>query len=179
MPYLRDYRFEDDNDLSDMDNNILKQPRLSHSFRYSLSQQNEKSPEVVTAETYVKDVIKKNVKMRDFLDFYEGDYFGEGILNAYLRLLDVYSELSTAKQEHARPGQKVDRVKIFETNLLDEFNTEKETGLISNALDDELQDLFDHYLLIVPVFVSDFGGWGVQLNSCIDPRNLSHVRGTY
>eukprot|EP00343_Euplotes_focardii_P003091 CAMPEP_0205810400 /NCGR_PEP_ID=MMETSP0205-20121125/14579_1 /ASSEMBLY_ACC=CAM_ASM_000278 /TAXON_ID=36767 /ORGANISM="Euplotes focardii, Strain TN1" /LENGTH=196 /DNA_ID=CAMNT_0053088491 /DNA_START=270 /DNA_END=857 /DNA_ORIENTATION=- len=90
--------------------------------------------------------------MRDFRDFYTGTYNGEGIVNSYLRLLDVYSELSIAKQEFLHPNQKYQRIKIFETDILEEFENERNTGIISDALDEELQDLVEHHLLIIPIF---------------------------
>ena len=36
---------------------------------------------------------------------------------------------------------------------MNEIEKEEETGEISNELDDELQDLFDHAHLIIPVYV--------------------------
>ena len=48
---------------------------------------------------------------------------------------------------------KYSRIKIFETDILDEFEHERKTGIISDALDEEFQDLFDHHLLIIPIAV--------------------------
>jgi hypothetical protein len=59
-----------------------------------------------------------------------------------------------SKLEHLNPGQKFQRIKIFETDLLDEFENEQQTGEISDVLDEELQDLVDHHLLIIPIFVN-------------------------
>jgi hypothetical protein len=68
--------------------------------------------------------------------------------------LDVYSELKMTRIEHQNPGHKYQRIKIFETDILDEFENEQQTGEISDALDEELQDLVDHHLLIIPIFVT-------------------------
>ena len=56
--------------------------------------------------------------MKDFLEFYEGMYFKEGILNAYIRVLDVYNELCIAEVNHKNPEIQLPKIKIFETNIL-------------------------------------------------------------
>jgi hypothetical protein len=40
-----------------------------------------------TAQEFLKSVIKKNLTVEDFMNFYKGNYNGAGIVNAYLRLL--------------------------------------------------------------------------------------------
>ena len=125
--------------------------QFSHSFRYSSKGGNHKN---FNAEKYLKSIIKTNLNMRDLTDFYQGNYSGEGILNAYLRLLDVYSDLSISKQEFLHPNQRFQRIKIFETDFWEEFYNEIQSGIISNSLDDELQDLFDHHLLLIPIRVN-------------------------
>jgi hypothetical protein len=41
--------------------------------------------------------------MKDFMDFYSGNYYADGILNAYMRVLDVYNELIIAEINNGDP----------------------------------------------------------------------------
>ena len=153
IPFLKSNSLNESKEWEKDDKVIGKS--FSHSFRYSSNVgNNDKSYTTDTAQSYLKGVIKEQTKMTDFIDFYNGTYNGPGIVNSYLRLLDVYSELSIEKQEFLHPNQKYRRIKIFETDILEEFEKERETGFTSDALDEELQDLIDHHLLIIPIFVS-------------------------
>ena len=152
IPFLKANSLEDSYDLED--NSKYLGTSFSHSFRVSSQTgNNEKLDYVETGQEYLKNVIKVNMKIKDFSDFYNGCYHDSGIINAYLRLLDVYSDFSIANREFLNPNQKFQRIKIFETDILDEFYNEVETGIISNALDDELQNLFENHLLLIPIFV--------------------------
>ena len=153
MDYLKSNLSDDSFDLSD--NESISKLRFSHSFRYSSNNShNEKLELPDNAQSYLKNVMKTNLKMKDLVDFYNGGENVEGVVNTYLRLLDVYNELLIRKLENAHPNQKHFRVKIFETDMLDELEKEKKTGEVSDALDEELQDLIDHQTLIIPIFVS-------------------------
>ena len=93
--------------------------------------------------------------MKDLIEFYqENNSSSIGVVNAYLRLLEVYNELSISKLENLHPNQKHYRIKIFGTDILDEFENERSTGVISDSLDEEMQDLFDHHLMVIPIDVS-------------------------
>mmetsp|Transcript_16364 Transcript_16364/g.14283 ORF Transcript_16364/g.14283 Transcript_16364/m.14283 type:complete len:160 (-) Transcript_16364:351-830(-) len=145
---------DDSYDLSDNEN--FSRLRFSHSFRYSTTNSfSEKQATFDSAETYLKSIVKNNLKMKELVDFYQGNDNVPGVVNTYLRLIDVYYELVITKLEHSHPNQKHFRVKIFETDILDEFEKERETGIISDALDEELQDLIDHNTLIIPIFRDD------------------------
>ena len=81
--------------------------------------------------------------MEDLSSFYKGDFKNPGVFNTYLRVLDVYNEISYTRQEFFHPNQKNLKIKIFETDLIDEFE----------ILDEELNDLLEFNLIIVPIFV--------------------------
>lgn len=51
------------------------------------------------------------------------------------------------------PEQPIIKFKIFETDIIDEVEKEEAEGIVSNELDEELQDLFQHNFLVIPVFV--------------------------
>lgn len=92
--------------------------------------------------------------MKDLISFYNGDYRKDGILNAYLRLMDVYTDLCTERNEHYSGKTKIDRPKIFDTSLYEEFLNESNPPGVSAHLDEELQDILEHQLLIIPIYVS-------------------------
>ncbi|CAI2379750.1 unnamed protein product [Moneuplotes crassus] len=132
----------------------IQRPRFSHSFRYSshLGNQDESNSNV-TAQAYLKSVIKSQTSYRQFYEFYLGEYSNSiGVINSYLRLLEVYEELTFSQEGFQLPNQNYSRTKIFETDLLDEFETEISSGIISDALDEEFQDFYKYNLLIVPIF---------------------------
>jgi hypothetical protein len=88
LPYLKSKHFENALDISNDD--LLRQ-RFSHSFRYSSNMMNQdKDAGFDTAQEFLKSVIKKNVTIQDFMNFYKGNYNGAGIVNAYLRLLGTF-----------------------------------------------------------------------------------------
>ena len=152
LPYLKEYNFEDNLDTSGMDDKILK-PRLSHSFRYSVNHLNQEGNENgISAQEYLKDIVKGNVTMKDFIDFYYGDYYKEGILNGYIRLLDVYSEFVHSGYMSRLSQKSIPKIKIFETNILDEIQNEKYSGVLSQELDGEFEDFFSYDILIIPIF---------------------------
>lgn len=135
-----------------MDDKILK-PRLSHSFRYSVSHQMQEGNDAgISAQDYLKDIVKSNISMKDFIDFYYGDYYKEGILNGYIRLLDVYSEFILSGYLNRLSNNFNPKIKIFETNILDEIQNEKYSGVISEELDGEFEDFFSYDILIIPIF---------------------------
>lgn len=146
----KDKAFED-NVLDDSD--LLLKQRFSHSFRHSAK---NLTAEFKTAETYLKNVINTNIKISDLRDFYYDDYEGEGIVNAYLRILDVYNEMTEAKMEHFNPGQKFNKIKIFDTSFHEEFQKELDSGVKSSDLEEELSDIFDYNLMLIPI--SHYGG---------------------
>lgn len=92
--------------------------------------------------------------MRDLRDFKHGYYFKEGIFNVYLRVLDVYNELRSAKLNLIGEKPKT-IIKIFETTLLEEFATIRNTDEISHNLELELQDFFAYDILIVALMNYD------------------------
>ncbi|CAI2383191.1 unnamed protein product [Moneuplotes crassus] len=146
IPYVLSEMNDDDflnEDISEPD----MVPRLSHSFRISHNSQKE----ISNAEEYLKNVIKKNLKMQDFSDFYNNDTNKEGILNSYLRLLDVYSQL---RIEVDGLGNQIP-VKIFQTDILREFMSERRNGGVSLSLNIELMDIFDHKNLIIPIYLDN------------------------
>jgi len=152
IPLLKSTHFISD---ASFDNDEKMSSSFNHSFRYSYNDgNNSKNFEFDTALAFLKSVIKNNTSMKDFSDFNSGVYNGAGIMNAYLRVLDVYSELKISKKEYENPHLKFQRVKVLETDVLDELEREASTGIISNALDEELQDLVEHNLLVIPIFVS-------------------------
>lgn len=151
LPLLVDLNLDDADEPSGVDDRILA-PRFSHSFRFTSSRLGE-STSAVTAESYLKGVLRSNVTMRDFVDFYYGEYYREGLLNAYIRVLDVYNELAAAEGACDEPG--APRVKIFETNVLDEIQAEKYSGVQSEDLDGEFEDFFLNDELIIPIFKRD------------------------
>ena len=153
IDYLKSHFSNDSFELSENENIINLS--FGHSYRYSANMSNtDNTVSFDTAQAFLKSVIKHKIKMIDFLNFYQGNYNGTGIVNAYLRLLDVYNELYMAKLEHSNPGMKYFRIKIFETSFLEEYENEQKTGIVSNAIDEELLDLLDHNQLIIPINVS-------------------------
>jgi hypothetical protein len=135
-------------DKSENESDILKQQRFSHSFRHSVK---NLTAEFKTAEAYLKNVISTNLTMPDLKDFYYDDYNGPGIVNAYLRILDVYNEMTEAKMEHFNPGQKFIKIKIFDTSFHEEFQKELESGFDSPELQEEISDIFDYNLMLIPI----------------------------
>ena len=90
IKYLLNYDFNNDHN----DENLLSNQRLSHSFRYHY-QDMDNSNMVMTAESYLKDLIKNNITMNDFRDFYLGAYFKEGVrrtlykISTFIKTCDV------------------------------------------------------------------------------------------
>lgn len=50
-----------------------------------------------TGIEYIKKIFENSVKVNDLFRFYEGSYMGEGIINAYLKILEVFHEFLIAK----------------------------------------------------------------------------------
>lgn len=68
---------------------------FSHSFNISRGILNDDWEEA--GVEYVKKIFKKSVNVKDLSRFSEGSYMGEGIINAYLRILEVFHEYQIAK----------------------------------------------------------------------------------
>ena len=155
LPLLETYPSDDSSDLND--NDSYERLNFSHSFRYSSNASiTDQKIQFKNAEDFLTNLMRTKVKMKDLVDYYQGNKSPKNVVNAYLRLLDVYNELIISRSEFTHPNEKQYGIKIFETDLLDEFIQEQNTGIVSNALDEELQDLVDQHLLIIPVAVSLF-----------------------
>lgn len=147
LKFMLDYNYNKED--PEMNDHILSTSRFSHSFRYSvINQDPNKSHHFINAQSYLKDLVRNNITMKDFREFYMGYYFQEGILNAYLRVLDVFNELKCAKLSTIEVEPET-KIKIFETSVLDELLFEKNTGNVSEELTAELDDFFEYDVLIV------------------------------
>jgi hypothetical protein len=67
---------------------------FGHSFSYSHHNQDEVCDQGIE---FIKKVFSKNVTIKDLVDFKKGKYYGQGIINAYIRILEVYHEYHIAK----------------------------------------------------------------------------------
>jgi hypothetical protein len=67
---------------------------FEHSFSYTHHNQDEVCDQGIE---FIKKIFSKNVTIKDLIDFNEGKYYGQGIINAYLRILEVYHEYHIAK----------------------------------------------------------------------------------
>jgi len=69
---------------------------FAHSFTMSRGILKEDDLEETGIE-YIKKIFENSVKVNDLFRFYEGSYMGEGIINAYLKILEVFHEFLIAK----------------------------------------------------------------------------------
>ncbi|CAI2382943.1 unnamed protein product [Moneuplotes crassus] len=137
------------------DDEIILKHRLSQSFRHS-SHLGDQDESFITAQDYMKSVLKAQTSTRDFYEFFYGNYSCcIGIINSYLRLLEVYDDFTFSCEELRNPKKECHRTKIFETDLLEEFEKENETNIKSDALNEEFKNFDDHDLLIVPIFTEN------------------------
>lgn len=128
---------------------------FNHSFRFSSSQNLHHLQKQENAEEYLKRIISKNISNRDLKLFYNRGILSKGILNSYLRVLEIYHEYIIADEEDKGEDQMYFRIKFFETEFYEEYLEEKKTGVISGAIDDEFFDLFDYKCLIIPISVGE------------------------
>lgn len=128
---------------------------FSHSYRYNTIQSlNDKILARQSAQNYLDSAIKTRISLKDLQEYHLGGQTCENLVNAYLRLLEVYSELKGLQSQFEDPSHIPVGIKIFETNYLDEFIEESQTGVISNAIDEEFQDFLEQQFLIIPANVS-------------------------
>jgi len=87
---LKDQTFED----VELDNSEPTSESFNQSFSLSCSANNE----VMRSYNYLKYIFESNkVTSKDIIDFAEGTYFKPGLINTYLRLLEVYHEYEQYK----------------------------------------------------------------------------------
>eukprot|EP00343_Euplotes_focardii_P000332 CAMPEP_0205800944 /NCGR_PEP_ID=MMETSP0205-20121125/2762_1 /ASSEMBLY_ACC=CAM_ASM_000278 /TAXON_ID=36767 /ORGANISM="Euplotes focardii, Strain TN1" /LENGTH=211 /DNA_ID=CAMNT_0053064857 /DNA_START=689 /DNA_END=1321 /DNA_ORIENTATION=+ len=93
--------------------------------------------------------------MKDLFNFYDGTYLGEGIINSYLRLLEIFHEYNIAKAGLTNP-QSVDSlklIKILDIHTVNEVSKNWETPyLINEVVINELKDFFNYDIIIIPIF---------------------------
>ncbi|CAI2383451.1 unnamed protein product [Moneuplotes crassus] len=153
--YERVRKMDMSNSFKTSPNESLVKNSFNHSYRYnSLRSVNDKVFAKLSAQDYCNNAIKNKISMRDFKEYYMGDQNCENLVNAYLRLLEVYSELKDLQTQYENPDYIPVGIKIFETNYLDEFIMENHTGVISDAIDEELQDFLDQQFLIIPANIN-------------------------
>ncbi|CAI2384982.1 unnamed protein product [Moneuplotes crassus] len=125
---------------------------FNHSFKFlKMAAVEESSSSLITGQNYLKKVITNNTIPKDFQKFYNNTYNGSGILNCYLRILEVYYELRYENLDYMNFAKNHKKIKFFETCIFSELRKEHSTGEISQNLDEELQDCKDYDYLIIPI----------------------------
>lgn len=89
LEFLSNYHFDD----SQMEISNIYSERFSHSFNYSY----HKKENTKKGLDYLKEC-DSQVPMKDLLNFFDGSYYGSGIINTYLRILEVFHEYEIARQ---------------------------------------------------------------------------------
>ena len=88
IPYLANIWFDE----KEQSTPELTSNNLNHSFRYSVNNTQKRA----SGLEYLMEIFNKNVSMKDLLNFKEGTYYDDGIINTYLRIIDVFIEYSLA-----------------------------------------------------------------------------------
>mmetsp|Transcript_2027 Transcript_2027/g.1918 ORF Transcript_2027/g.1918 Transcript_2027/m.1918 type:complete len:395 (+) Transcript_2027:139-1323(+) len=140
--------------MTTSENDTLSKNSFNHSYRYSVLLSNKDADSNKTnVEKYIEN-IKIKLKTKELQEYYYDSQNCENVVNSYLRLLEMYHELQIFNRFHQDPSYKEAKIKILETNYLDEFMGELDTGIVSNAIDDELQDFLDIRFLIIPAKIN-------------------------
>lgn len=144
---------------SDAEDNV---PDLNTSFRHSFIYKCKKSDESnkeCDAETYLKEFMRSNINLKSLYDYYNNQYYDEGILNMYMRVLDVYNGYLYSKNTIEYPDTHFKKVKVFDTVSVRNIIEDQRTGGINDKIDEELSDFFDYDILVIPIFRK-------ELNQC-------------
>lgn len=96
LEFLKNYHFDE----SELELSNVYEDEFNHSFSYSYHNIKDNFKK---GREYIKDIFGKNINMKNLLDFHEGIYYDSGIINTYLRILEVYHEYDLAKQGWVSP----------------------------------------------------------------------------
>lgn len=118
----------------------------NRSFRFSWNSSSHK----INGFNYIKDLFNKNLRIRDLIEFNEGTYYGDSIINTYLSIISVYLEYELVTDSN--PNQRL--VKILDTRVIEEIDAWCDSPeLIDEAVIQEIEDFFDYDVVIIPVFL--------------------------
>lgn len=118
----------------------------NRSFRFSWNSSSHK----INGFNYIKDLFNKNLRIRDLIEFNEGTYYGDSIINTYLSIISVYLEYELVTDSN--PNQRL--IKILDTRVIEEIDAWCDSPeLIDEAVIQEIEDFFDYDVVIIPVFL--------------------------
>lgn len=112
----------------------------------------EQTNDLQNAESYLKEFVYSNINMRSLLDFYNNEYYDEGILNMYMRVLDVYNEFLHVQKQRANPNANIKKVKVFDTISVRKIIQDRQEGGLDEDIDNELEDFYENDVFILPIF---------------------------
>lgn len=132
-------------EIQNLDTSILLSD-IGHSFTYSYYKPDEECDQGLE---FLKKIFTNNVSEKDLKELYEGNYYGPGVINAYLRILEVYHEYSLSRS--LMPNQCL--IKILDVDTVNEISKNWENpSSINKIVADELVDFFNFDIVIIPVF---------------------------
>ena len=141
IPYLSNGKLTENQQIFGLSSNLA-----SRSFRFSWNNSNHK----INGFSYIKDLFNKNIRVRELIEFNEGTYYGDGIINTYLSIINVYLEYELATD--STQNQKL--VKILDTRVIEEIDSWcNSPELIDETVIQEIEDFFDYDVVLIPVFL--------------------------